>query len=119
MMYNSNENVKLVDIAGLHLAIPAAHKQVTEGTHLYPNERFLNRYLGTIMFVRLIDPDIEGNIVTKRSMLWNTRIIIEHHVTGLEEICVQATPYLPEFTMIQMVCKAKKAMKKCGIFQTP
>ncbi len=54
----------------------------------------------------------------KWSAPWNTALPIEHYFKGLEEMFILATKYPPEFTMGQMVGKAKTAMKKCGLFQS-
>ena len=48
----------------------------------------------------------------------NIAMPIKHCFKGLEEMFILATKYPPEFTMEQMVGKAKTAMEKCGLFQS-
>ena len=53
----------------------------------------------------------------KSSAPWNTALPIKHYFKGLEEMFILVTKYPPEFTMGQMVGKAKTVMDKCGLFQ--
>jgi len=121
-VYESNENVKAAVIGGLNLAVPSAYRKVAGGgvgTRMYrttddPREiiKQLRRLYGQL------SPTERETMDNKWSAPWNTALPIEHYFKGLEEMFILATKYPPEFTMGQMVGKAKTAMEKCGLFQS-
>jgi hypothetical protein len=120
-VYDSQENVKAAVIAALNLAVPSPYKKVVGGgvgVQMYrttddPKEIFkeLRRLYGRL------SPTKRSAMDTKWSAPWSTATPIEHYFKGLEEMYILATKYPPEFTMGQMVQRAKTAMETCGLFQ--
>jgi hypothetical protein len=121
-VYDSQENVKAAVIAALNLSVPDAYKKVGGagvGVRMYrtmddPKEiiKGLRRLYGRL------SPNERAAMDTKWSSPWNTASPVEHYFKGLEEMYILATKYPPEFTMAQMVQRAKTAMETCGLFQT-
>ena len=118
----SNENVKAAVIGGLDLLVTSTYKRIIGegvGTRIYqatdnPGEIFqeLWRLYGKM------SPRERKAMDNKWSASCNTVMPIKHYFRGLEEMFILATKYPLKFTMGQMVEKAKKAMEKCGLFQS-
>jgi hypothetical protein len=121
-VYDSQENVKAAVITALNLAVPSPYKKVVGGgvgVRMYrtmddPKEiiKELRRLYGRL------SPSEQAAMDTKWSAPWSTETPVEHYFKGLEEMYILATKYPPEFTMGQMVQRAKTAMETCGLFQT-
>ena len=62
-----------------------------------------------------LSPKERETMYNKWSVSWNAAMPIEHYFKGLEEMFILATKYPPEFTMGQMVGKAKTSMEKCRL----